>query len=990
MTDLHATLQSALGSSYRIERELGGGGMSRVYLAEEVALGRRVVIKVLPPELAASINVERFRREIQLAASLHHPHIVPLLTAGESDGLLYFTMPFIEGETLRARLTREGKLPVADVTRIVREVADALAYAHRRGIAHRDIKPENVLLSDDHALVTDFGVAKALSQATGTATLTAVGVTLGTPVYMAPEQAAADPAADHRTDIYAVGVLAYEMLGGRPPFSGTTPQQVLAAQITEVPEPITRLRSDLPPSLAATVMRCLEKEPSARWQTAGELRGELEGVPTPSTLPAATWPRRGRRVMVASALVLALAAVAIVVARGRRSPASGAPSLVAVLPFSVRGSGDIAYLGDGMVNLLSTSLDGAGDLRTVDPRAVLSMARQVGALTLDPASGAAVADRLGAGRFILGDVVAAGGRVQIAASFYDRGQSGAAEVTATVEGDGSQVFSLVDQLAARLLAAASGGPAARVTRIAAVTTSSLPALKAYLDGEAAFRQGRADSAVTAFQQAVAADTSFALAYYRLSVAAEWATRAALASEAAEQAVRTSAHLAAHDRLLLQALLTTRRGDAREAQRLYRSIIGTYPDDIEAWIQLGEVQFHYGPLLGQSPARSRPAWEKVLYLDPTYASALVHLARIAAVERRPAEVDSLVSTILRLSPAGDRNVEMRALRAFALGDSATEQRVLAELRGASDATVTLPIWDVAAFVGDLEGAARLARLLTDPARSTDAQASGHMTLAYLEMARGKLAAARAEVARAAGADSVLSLEFGTLLELAPFLEPPAAALGRARSALERLNPAAVRPSSQPAVFLSAHNGIHGILRAYLLGLLSARLGEAAAAARYASALDQMQGPSTAMGLPRDLALEVRAEIARRSEDAAQALALLRQRKLEAWYELYLASPFITEARGRYLEAELAVRAGDAQRAMSEFATFEDFWTYDLMYAAPSHYRRAQLAEQPGDARSAAEHYRRFLALWNGADPEFKPMLDSARAGLARLAGAGGAP
>jgi len=983
MTDLRATLQSALGSSYRIERELGGGGMSRVFLAEEIALGRRVVIKVLPPDLAAAINVERFRREIQLAASLHHPHIVPLLTAGESGELLYFTMPFIEGETLRARLAREGTLPVADVTRIVREVADALAYAHRRGIAHRDIKPENVLLSDDHALVTDFGVAKALSQATGTAALTAVGVTLGTPVYMAPEQAAADPAADHRTDLYAVGVLAYEMLGGHPPFTGSSPQQVLAAQIMEDPEPIGRLRADVPPSLAATVMRCLEKEPAARWQSAGELKGGLEGIPTPSAVAAGTRRRRSVWLAAVPALVLVLAAAAIVVARGRRPASSGSPGLVAVLPFTVRGTADIAYLGDGIVNLLSTSLDGAGDLRTVDPRAVLSMARQVGATAPDPTTGAAVAERLGAGRFILGDVVEAGGRVQIAASLYDRAHPGAAEAAGTVEGEGAQVFSLVDQLAARLLAATSGGPAARVTRIAAVTTSSLPALKAYLDGEAAFRQGRADSALVAFQQAVAVDTSFALAYYRLSVAAEWATQSALASEAADKAVRHSAHLADHDRLLLQALQATRRGAGAEAARQYRAILSTYPDDFEAWVQLGEVQFHFGPILGHPLGESRPAWEKVLYFDPSYATALVHLARIAASEHHPADVDSLVSRILRLSPQGDRDLEMRVLRAYALGDRAEEQRLATELSRASDATVALPVWDVAIFAGDVDGAETVARHLTEPSRSPEAQAIGYISVAYLEMAQGRLKSARAAIARAAAVDSVLALEFGTYLELAPFLAPAASSLEAARASLERLNPAAVRPSGQRVANLSAHDGIHGIIRAYLLGLVSCRLGDVPAATRLAAALEAQAGPATAPGLPRDFGLEIRAEIARRSGDTAQALALLRQRTSEAWYEYYFASPLIAEPRGRYLQADLVARAGDARQATSQFGTFEGFSSYVLMYAGPSYLQRGKLAEQLGDTVAAAGHYQRFLTLWKGADAEFQPMLDSARAGLARV-------
>lgn len=289
MSDLASRLQAALGDTYRIERELGGGGMSRVFVAEEVELGRRVVVKVLPPEIAAGVNLERFRREIQVAASLQHPHIVPLLTAGHAGDLLYYTMPLIEGESLRARLARERDMPVPAVTRILRDVTDALACAHRHAVVHRDIKPDNVLLSDEHALVTDFGVAKAISAATGASTLTTAGVALGTPAYMAPEQAAADPETDHRCDIYAVGTLAYEMLTGRPPFTASSPQQVLAAQLTVIPDPPSRHRGSIPPALEAVVMRCLEKAPAARWQTAEDLRHELEAIPTPREGARAAW-----------------------------------------------------------------------------------------------------------------------------------------------------------------------------------------------------------------------------------------------------------------------------------------------------------------------------------------------------------------------------------------------------------------------------------------------------------------------------------------------------------------------------------------------------------------------------------------------------------------------------------------------------------------------------------------------------------------------------
>ena len=299
--------------------------MSRVFLAEEPRLGRQVVIKVLPPEMGAGVNAERFEREIQLAARLQHPHIVPLLTAGASGDLLYYVMPYIQGESLRVKLAREGELPIADAVRVLREVVQALAYAHRHGVVHRDIKPDNILLADGFAVVTDFGVAKAVSASSGdgSSSLTSVGMALGTPAYMAPEQAAADPHVDHRADIYALGALGYEILCGRPPFVETTPQAVLAAHLTRAPEPVTRFRPAVPPQLQGLIARCLEKRPADRWQTAAELVPQLDTATTPSggMTPTGTQPaispateqaiRRGHPVRVA---LLFAAASAVVLA----------------------------------------------------------------------------------------------------------------------------------------------------------------------------------------------------------------------------------------------------------------------------------------------------------------------------------------------------------------------------------------------------------------------------------------------------------------------------------------------------------------------------------------------------------------------------------------------------------------------------------------------------------------------------------------------------
>ncbi|MCL4214954.1 MAG: protein kinase [Gemmatimonadales bacterium] len=316
MEDLRPRLEKALADQYVIERELGGGGMSRTYLAREKAFDRRVVIKVLAPELLAGISVERFRREILLAAQLQHPHVVPVLTAGDVGGLPWFTMPYVDGNSLRYRLG-EGPLRIAEVLGILRDVARALAYAHQHGIVHRDIKPDNVLLSSGSATVTDFGIAKAISAARGGdepfgATLTVAGTSIGTPTYMAPEQAAGDPGTNHRSDLYSFGVMAYEMLAGQPPFHGLTPTKMLAAQLGEKPKDVRTLRSDCPEPLAELVMRCLEKDPDARPQQAGDVARVLDNIASSGTGAAAPSILAGGRIRFGKAIALWAGATALV------------------------------------------------------------------------------------------------------------------------------------------------------------------------------------------------------------------------------------------------------------------------------------------------------------------------------------------------------------------------------------------------------------------------------------------------------------------------------------------------------------------------------------------------------------------------------------------------------------------------------------------------------------------------------------------------------
>jgi serine/threonine-protein kinase len=374
-------LRTALAGEYDIAEEIGSGGMATVYLATDVKHDRRVAIKVLRPELAAALGPDRFPREIKIVAQLQHPHVLPLHDSGESEGFLYYVMPYVDGESLRSKVDREGQLPVHDAIRILREVVDALAHAHQRGIMHRDIKPDNVMMSGRHAMVMDFGVAKAVKDAGGEK-LTTVGVAVGTPVYMSPEQATAEGELDQRSDIYAVGILGFELLTGKPPFHGKTAQAVLSAHVLETPPSVTDIRPSVAPRIADLIAKCLEKNPADRWQTAEELLGQLEALGTPSggvtptdTRPVQATPARApavsRRAWIGSA------AAAVVVAAGfggwmltsGGSEGSGRVETIAVLPILDISGSDQVFI-DAMHDALIGSI-GRLDVVTVVSRSAV-------------------------------------------------------------------------------------------------------------------------------------------------------------------------------------------------------------------------------------------------------------------------------------------------------------------------------------------------------------------------------------------------------------------------------------------------------------------------------------------------------------------------------------------------------------------------------------------------------------------------------------------
>jgi eukaryotic-like serine/threonine-protein kinase len=514
--DLKEQLQRTLGDSYTIERELGGGGMSRVFVATERALGRRVVLKVLPPETAAQVSIERFKREISVAAQLQQAHIVPLLSAGDSTGLPYYTMPLVDGESLRARLMRERELPIGEAIGILREVARALAYAHQRGVVHRDIKPDNVLLSGGSAMVTDFGVAKALSASTdgGESSITSLGVALGTPAYMSPEQATADPLIDHRADIYAFGAMAYELLSGEPPFAGRPPQATLAAQVSETPESIERRRPAVPPTLAQLVMRCLAKRPADRPQSAGEILLALDAIQTPGTgmLPTSAIGNRssseGRRWKVAATLlVVASLGVGAFAAWRGRSPGPGAVKTVAVLPFTnLSGSKEDEPFTEGMTLEITDALGKLPGLSVTAP----SLAKTVRADSIDIRR---VAELLNVGSLLQGSVQHVGTRVRINVQLVSV-PSGVQEWSGKFDAEFKDVFAVQDTIARAVVGALQVRLASAGGQLVRAATTSPEAHTLYLQGLYEWNRRTTQNlqqAITLFEQALAKDENYAQA-----------------------------------------------------------------------------------------------------------------------------------------------------------------------------------------------------------------------------------------------------------------------------------------------------------------------------------------------------------------------------------------------------------------------------------------------------------------------------------------------
>ncbi len=663
-------LTAALADRYILDRELGGGGMSRVFVATETALHRSVVIKVIAPQLLDGMSVDRFAREVRLAARLQHANIVPLLAAGDVDGEPFYTMPFVRGESLRARMATGEPMPLGDAIHVLRDVARALAYAHGEGVMHRDIKPDNVLLSGGAAVVTDFGIAKAIDVARTqdgapadavNITLTQAGSALGTPAYMAPEQATGDPNVDHRADLYAWGVIAWELVAGRHPFAGKTGlHAIIAAQITETPPPLTTVRSDVPRALSDLVRRCLEKDPDRRPASATEMLAALDQATSTGTRVAASRPVAGRPLVTAMSL-LALAVLALIGWRlksriGRPASAVIDKSL-AVIPFtSISRDTANAYLGEGIADEVTHTLSLVPGLRIAGHS---SAARYTGTT----AGAQEIGRTLQVGAVLDGTVERIDDQIRVAAELSNTA-NGQVIWSDNYQRPANDIAHVQDDIA-RAIAGALQVTLTSAASGAAHGTADPVAYDLYLKGTYLYRRRGPDiaAAIAAFEQATARDSNFARAWAALSNALTVspyyiATRTGeilpRARAAAERAVALDSTLAeAHQAL---GYVDAEGFDWPAAERELRLAIALDPNAAEPRYRLGYT------LMNQArPGEAIPTLQAAVARDPLGFVAVAYLGwaevdagRVAegiGNEQRSATMEPQSTTALSLLAMG---------------------------------------------------------------------------------------------------------------------------------------------------------------------------------------------------------------------------------------------------------------------------------------------------------------------------------------------------
>ncbi len=991
--DLIERLRQVLSDRYAVNRELGRGGMATVYLAQDLKHGRPVAIKVLHPELAAALGAERFLREIRLAAQLHHPHILPLYDSGEVAGFLYYVMPYVEGESLRDRLQRETQLPLEDAVAITREVADALSYAHSRDVVHRDIKPENILLESGHAMVADFGIARAITGAGGEK-LTETGIAIGTPAYMSPEQGTGAPHLDGRSDVYSLGCVLYEMLAGAPPFTGPSAQAILARHSMDPLPSLRTVRSVVPEAVERAIAKAMGKVPADRFVTAAQFaealrEGGAAGQPALSAprasgvavgrtaLPPPRYARGKLHRLTAFLGLLLLAVVGAVLVRSRAAaPSTPDANLIVVAPFDVLAP-PLQPWSEGLVDVLSRSLDGAGPLRTVAP--TVALRRWTG--RADPASAAALGRRTGAGLVVFGALDRSGSdSVRIRAALLDVGGKDA-PLEVEVRGDTSHMDGLVDSVAVALLRELGRTRPVGAVRQSPLGAKSLPALKAFLQGEQFYRRNLWDSALPQYDRAIALESTFALAYRRMALVLEWHSAGAATYQPYDQYVRRAAALnhglALRDSLLIVAdsfgVIGLDADDPHyfaNKRRQFATLAeaqGRYPGDPEVWHALGEARLHSDDPSVATEEDALDAFDHAIALDSAFAPAYFHTPGLAiAVDLGdPDRARRYLAAYLQLNSKDDNTAPLR-LAARVLDPVQADLPETARLIDTAPAGVLFSagLEYLSGWPDSAETGVRLLRSL----------AFGHPSFAGVPPWVSDSLSRRQILASALVQRGHLREAYHLYPRFAPTWPDRWQNL-YARLALLGAVPA----DTAAAVFRRSlerdlPDGVIGLVP--VLSWWFAQR-DTTALARFTYRVDSIAR--------RDSARPVANAVTRYAADAARAYATLAQGDSAAARRAFASLPdtvcghrLVLCSSQKLTEARLLEAVGEDRRAIELLERWAGLDPLAVL-------ERARLAEGLGDREKAIKSYQFVANVWRHADPQLQPYVMEARSGLARLTG-----
>jgi tetratricopeptide (TPR) repeat protein len=939
VTDPRLVVAEALADRYVIEGDLGQGGMATVFKARDLRHGNLVAIKVLRPELVLALGGERFTREVRITAALQHPHILPLLDSGEAGTLPYYVMPFVDGASLAERLAREGPLPVAAAVQYVAEVADGLAYAHDKGLIHRDLKPANILLSQGHALLADFGVARVLDSG-NTDALTDSGLALGTAAYMSPEQAAGERV-DRRADVYALGCVLFELLTGSPPFTGASQRQIMARHAVDPVPSIRTVRPEVPMALEAAIHRALAKTPGDRFPDASAFRAAiLEGGAQPSGAYAATpGASRTRGRLLAGVAVAAIAIVGTLLWSRGRAASPLDPDRVMVYPLVVPadwpGSRSV---GEDVSTMIGSAMDGAGRLRWLDGWQLLPPALRDDPRQLSDSTARAIARQHRARYVVTGRVATRG--------------TDSAEVLLTLH----------DLMADSLVARPRGASLAREAWRAGLraVTQMLPALipagtakpeaewedrdpqavAAFLAGEAAFRRVQLDEAVAQYQAAVEKDSTFGLAALHGAQMAQWQHRDAQGLVLAERAQRFAR--SPRERALAAGLGAFLRGDADSAVRALDAAVALDPRVAAAWMQLGETWMHLVPLLGNADSAAAYALGRALALDSGATHFLYHHVELVARSGDRARLAPLAARFMATARDTGLRENVQAIERCVSGTLDPRREATERPRALLAAIKLLALSQPGCTVP----AAR-ALLAVDTAATSDAD--GRRFYALVTLTEVLLGQGKADSAAAAIEAHLARWKQGSSLYLLyapvyPALAPQARAVLRADSAKHGLG-LVQHPNS---------------VRIWMDGAWAALDGQRAAAGAAAAELARRAATSR-QSIDSVRAGSLEALLALADGDTATALAKLEahlrrpvEDELVAWDE--------SGARGleRLLLGRLLVARGQPQRARGILEALDNPAPSSFPLYQPSARRlAADAAAAMGDARAAATLRQRAI-------------------------------